>query len=218
MKTTILALAAAMPIMAGTPAYIETEPVNPYSIETAVSYNFAARNIFKFGDFKGPKVDTMGVDITGVYTVNENSSFNLRFGYAGGSDDNSDGNGDDYGYRLRARVNNFYLMPGYRYTHRLSDYFSGFIGANIGVINQSVKFRVSDDDYVGKAHGSDYGFAYSAEAGLRYEISKHFDLFVAYQFFGSTAEASGSNRYYDDTHHGHTQLYHCVRVGASFDF
>ena len=214
MKTTILALAAAMPLMAGTPAYIQTESVNPYSIEAAVSYNFAARDIFRFGDFKGPRVDTLGVDLTGMYTVNENSSFNLRFGFATGSDSKSY---DDF-FSLRARVNNFYLMPGYRYTMPLGDYISGFIGVNIGVINQSVKLKLTDEDYIDKAHGSDYGFAYSAEAGLRYEISKHFDVFVAYQFFGSTAEVGGSHDHDSDIAEMRSQLYHCVRAGVSFDF
>lgn len=217
MKTTILALAAAMPLMAGTPAYIETEPVNPYSIEAAVSYNFAARDMFKFGDFKGPKVDTLGVDITGMYTVNSNSSFNLRFGFATGSDDK---NYEDL-FKMRARVNNFYLMPGYRYTHPMGEYVSGFIGANIGIINQSVKLKISDSEFESRGHGSDYGFAYSAEVGLRYEISKHFDVFVAYQFFGSTAEVGGSHSHGNDEDWGaklSAQLYHCVRAGVSFDF
>ena len=214
MKTTILALAAAMPLMAGTPAYIQTEPVNPYSIEAAVSYNFAARDIFRFGDFKGPKVDTMGVDLTGMYTVNDRSSFNLRFGFASGSDDKTY---DDL-FKIRARVNNFYLMPGYRYTFPMGEYFFGFIGANIGIINQSIKLRLSDDEYIDKGHGSDYGFAYSAEAGLRYEISKHFDLFVAYQFFGSTAEVGGPHDRDSDIAEMRSQLYHCVRAGVSLDF
>lgn len=213
MKTTILALAAAMPLMAGTPMYIETETVNPYSIEAAVSYNFAARDIFRFGDFKGPRVDTLGADITGMYTVNENSSFNLRFGFATGEDSK---NYDEF-YKLRARVNNFYLMPGYRYTHRMGEYVFGFIGANVGVINQSVKLRAELLGDVDKGHGSEYGFAYSAEAGFRYEISKHFDVFVAYQFFGSTAEVGGS-RHDDNIASMRSQLYHSVRAGLSFDF
>lgn len=214
MKTTILALAAAMPLMAGTPAYIQPESVNPYSIEAAVSYNFAARDIFRFGDFKGPKVDTLGVDVTGMYTVTENSSFNLRFGFATGSDSTTY---DDF-FRFRARVNNFYLMPGYRYTMPLGDYTSGFIGVNIGIINQSIKLKLTDEDFADKAHGSDYGFAYSAEAGLRYEISKHFDIFVAYQFFGSTAEVGGSHDHDSDIAEMRSQLYHCVRAGVSLDF
>lgn len=215
MKTTILALAAAMPIMAGTPAYIVTEPVNPYSIEAAVSYNFAARDIYRIGDLNGPKVDTLGVDITGMYTVTTNSSFNLRFGFATGADDTRY---EDI-FKIRARVNNFYLMPGYRYTHPMGEYLSGFIGVNIGVINQSIKLKVTDFEDESRAHGSDYGFAYSAEAGLRYKLSKHFDVFLAYQFFGSTAEVGGSHhRDDDDIAKMRSQLYHCVRAGVSFDF
>lgn len=215
MKTTILALAAAMPVMAGT-AYTVKEPVNPYSIELGVSYNFAARDMAKV-DGVGPKVDTMGVDLTGVYTVNDRSSWNLRFGFATGSDDNSRDRDEFYIGTTKAdvRVNNFYLMPGYRYTHPLGEYVSGFIGANIGVINESIKTKFTTDDITRRYHGSEFGFAYSAEVGLRYEISRHFDVFLAYQFFGSTAEP-GLDSVEDSS--TRAQLYHCVRAGVSFDF
>lgn len=207
MKTAILALGAAMPLMAGT----YTEPANPYSIELGVGYNFAARDIVKVDDFSSPRVDTLGVDITGVYAVNENSSFNLRFGFATGSDD------QHYADLLKAdvRVNNFFLMPGYRYTHRMGEYVSGFIGANIGVINESIKLKLTADNITERYHGSEYGFAYSAEVGLRYMISRHFDVFVAYQFFGSTAEPGFDNVSGSSTR---AQLYHSVRGGVSFDF
>lgn len=217
MKTAILALAAAMPLMAGTPMYIETETVNPYSLEVAGTYNFAAREMFRYGNTKGPKVNTIGGDITGVYTVNDNSSFNLRFGFTTGSDSKSY---DVEYYKLSARVNNFYLMPGYRYTHAIGDYWSFFIGGNVGVINQSVKVRLGGgyiDGLVGKGHDSEYGFAYSGEAGLRYKLSKHFDVFAAYQFFGSTAEVGGTG-HRDLSTSMKSQLYHCVRAGVSFDF
>lgn len=217
MKTTLLALAAAAPVMAGTvttTTYVQQpEPVNPYSIEAGISYNFAARNIFKVDNTAGPKVDTLGVDITGVYTVNENSSYNLRFGFMTGSDSRS----YDYFFRVRARVNDFFLMPGYRYTHRWDDNFSGYIGANIGVINQSVKMKYSAFDDYARAHGSDYGFAYSAEVGVRYSVSRDFDIFLAYQFFGSTAEV-GRNGDGDFGFSTRSQIYHGIRAGVSFDF
>ena len=76
MKTALFALAAvvAAPVMAGT-TYTVVEPVNPYSMELGVGYNFAPRNVLHVdGVNSSPKVDTMGVDLTGVYTVNENSS------------------------------------------------------------------------------------------------------------------------------------------------
>ena len=201
-----------MPVMAGT--YTVTEPVNPYSLELGVGYNFAARDLVKV-DGNGPKVDTLGVDLTGVYKVNPNSSFNLRFGFASGSDD--DGHNDDIEIfrNTDVRINNFYLMPGYRYTHRMGEYVSGFIGVNIGVINESIKVKIHENDLRRHYHGSDYGFAYSAEVGLRYEISRHFDVFVAYQFFGSTAEP-GLNGVEDSS--TRSQMYHSVRAGVSFDF
>lgn len=199
-----------MPVMAGTTAYTITEPVNPYSIELAGSYNFAARDIVKVNG-NGPKVDTIGVDLTGMYTVNDRSSWNLRFGFASGSDNDSDGLFSN----TKVRVNNFYLMPGYRYTHPLGDYVSGYIGVNIGVINEALKVKYTGAPMEERFHGSKFGFAYSAEVGLRYEISSHFDVFVAYQFFGSTAEP-GLNGVQDSS--TRAQLYHCVRAGVSFDF
>lgn len=206
MKTTILALAAAMPLMAGT----YTEPANPYSIELGVGYNFAARDIVK-SDAGSVRVDTLGVDLTGVYAVNDNSSFNLRFGFATGSDDK---NYADL-FKADVRINDFYLMPGYRYTHRLGEYVSGFIGINAGVINESIKLKLSNDLGKEHLHGSEYGFAYSAEAGLRYMISRHFDVFLAYQFFGSTAEPGLNGVANSSTR---AQIYHSVRGGVSFDF
>lgn len=213
MKTTILALAAAMPVMAGT-AYNVVEPVNPYSIEMGVSYNFAARDIVKVKNGNAPKVDTLGVDLTGVYAVSDRSSLNLRFGFATGSDDVR-GNSYFDTSKTDVRVNSFYLMPGYRYTHPLGEYAYGFIGANIGVINESIKAKFTDNFDVRRFHGSEYGFAYSAEVGMRYEISRHFDVFLAYQFFGSTAEP-GLNHVADSS--TRSQLYHCVRAGVSIDF
>lgn len=198
-----------------TTTYVQQEPDNPYSIEAAISYNFAARNIFKVYDVTGPKVDTIGVDITGVYTVDENSSYNLRFGFMTGSDSRT----YDNFFRLRARVNDFFLMPGYRYTHHIDENFAAYIGANIGVINQSVKMKFSAFDEYARAHGSDYGFAYSGEVGMRYSVSKDFDIFVAYQFFGSTAEVGRSNSYGDDFGiKTRSQIYHGIRAGVSFDF
>ncbi|MCH5284155.1 MAG: outer membrane beta-barrel protein [Akkermansiaceae bacterium] len=207
MKTTLLALAALAPAaLAGT----YTEPVNPYSLELGVSYNFAARDLVRTNDANGPKVDTLGVDLTGVYTVNDNSSFNLRFGFATGSDDKGNGEfGND------VRVNNFYLMPGYRYTHRMSEHVHGFIGANIGVINESLKYKYTTPLETRRYHGSEYGFAYSAEAGLKFYLTQNFDLFLAYQFFGSTAEPGLNSIEGSNTR---SQLYHCIRGGVSFDF
>ena len=215
MKTALFALAAvvAAPVMAGT-TYTVVEPVNPYSMELGVGYNFAPRNVLHVdGVNSSPKVDTLGVDLTGVYTVNENSSFNLRFGFATGSDDT---HYDDIA-KLDARVNDFFLRPGYRYTHRMGEYVSGFIGVNVGVINESLKLKLTDGLGSWREHGSEYGFAYSAEAGLRYRISRHFDVFLAYQFFGSTAEPglNGTDR---TVAHGREQLYHSVRAGMTYDF
>ena len=216
MKTALYAVAAvaAIPaVMAGTTTYTVVEPVNPYSLELGVGYNFAARDIVKADGYNAPRVDTLGVDLTGVYAVNEHSSFNLRFGFATGSDDAS----QIGGYKMDVRVNDFFLMPGYRYTHPMGEYVSGFIGANVGVINESLKLKLEEPDVATyHAHNSEYAFAYSAEVGLRYRISRHFEAFLAYQFFGSTADPSFTGD--DNGAHTRKQLYHGVRLGVALDF
>lgn len=218
MKTTLLALAAAaMPVvMAGTPMYTVTEPANPYSLELAAAYNFAARNVVRLGDVNGPKIDTIGVDLTGAYQVTDNSSFNLRFGFATGSDSKT------YGgyYKTDLRVNNFYLMPGYRYTHSMGERLSSFLGFNVGVMNESLKAKATDYDFAYdntvRGHGSKYGFAYSAEVGFIYKMSTHFDVFLAYQFMGSTARPQIGHG--ENAVRGRSQLYHSVRLGMALDF
>lgn len=212
MKTALFALAAvAMPAMAGT--YTVVEPQNPYSLELGVSYNFAARDIVNAEGLNTPSIDTMGVDLTGVYKVNDRSSFNLRFGFATGSDDATQYDG----HKMDVRVNDFILMPGYRYTHPMGEYLDGFIGANVGVINESLKLKLeSPDGETYRTHNSEYAFAYSAEVGLRYRISRHFEAFLAYQFFGSTADPGFTDS--DDAINTREQLYHCVRLGMSLNF
>lgn len=236
MKHTYIALAAlaALPAFAGesqlcvnTPAAAPAQKeACPLSLELGVGYNFAGRDLTKEGD--GISVDTLNVDLTAVWELNENNALTLRFGYATGSDDDSEAVSDINSYmydRVRARVNDFYLMPGYRYTMPVTETVSLFAGANVGLANSSIKAKnewnysspSGIDSGVEHFHGSDWGFAYSAEVGVRYAINSTVDVFAAYQFFGSTARPriDVGNGEQVSTHH---QISHGVRVGVGCKF
>ncbi len=240
MKHTYIALAAlaSLPTFAGqsqlcnaaAPAATTIVPAPkeacPLSWELGVGYNFASRDLAKSID--GLSVDTLNVDLTAVWELNANNALTLRFGYATGSDDISEAESDIdyYTYdRARARVNNFYLMPGYRYTMPVTETVSLFAGANIGLANSSIKAKDEwnystygvDDAGIEHFHGSDWGFAYSAEVGVRYAISSTVDVFAAYQFFGSTARPKigiGDGEHVSSRH----QISHGVRVGVGCKF
>ncbi len=176
----------------------------PYSWELGAKYGFANANIFR-GFSK--QIDTYGGDLTFVYHINKCHSFNLRGGYTYGHDSYNWFDAD-----RKINLHTFYLMPGYRYTHAFNDKWSAYLGANAGAANLSVKDNIRGNDYQSKAHNSGYGFAYSGEIGLRYRLCESSDIFLAYEFFGSTASpnvrATKTKK----------QTYNAVRTGVSFRF
>lgn len=191
MKKTLIAIAlTAAPAFAGAPM-IAPAPVPapapkpcPYALEIGGNYNFAAKDIVKHELGSVPEVDTWGVDLTGIYNFNENHSVNLRFGYNRGCASLLED-----GLKQRYVLNNFSLMPGYRYTHPITEATSFFIGGNVGIMNESLKLRLCEGDEVfGKVHDSDWGFAYSAEAGFKFDLCPRSYVFVAYEFTGNTAK------------------------------
>lgn len=217
-KIAIIALACAAPVMAGTPVVIAPAPapapaVNPWSVEIGVGYNFAGRDLVKHSVGGEEAINTLGVDLTGVYAINDNSALTIRFGYSFG--DEVDSEARSWGERLETDVHTFSLMPGYRYTHALTDKVSAFCGVNVGVANMSVKdhARWMDGD-VQSWHDSAWGFGYSAEAGLRYALCPNTEIFAAYQFSGNTARLS------QDKFEGknHRQFYNGIRTGVSIKF
>ncbi len=209
-KALILALGlATLPTMAGVQTVVYTQPApaacaSPYTFELGALYAFANDNVFRGGN---KSVDVYGGDLTAVYHVNLNHSFNLRLGYTFG-----DGVDRSYGLRRETDLHTFSLLPGYRYTHAFNDKWSMYIGANIGVANVSAKDNLRGSDVQFHDHNSEYGFAYSAEAGLRYRLCENSEVFVAYQFYGSNATPStfGNSM--------HKQTYNAVRTGVSFKF
>ncbi len=176
----------------------------PYSWELAAKYGFATSDIYRG---VSDSVDTYGGDLTFVYHMNKCHSINLRGGCTYGHDAHS-----LYDATRKVNLHTFYLMPGYRYTHALNDKWSAYLGGNVGAANLSVKDNLRGDFFHRKDHNSEYGFAYSGEVGLRYSLCENSELFLAYEFFGSTARPGVRD--------GHTkrQTYNVVRTGVSFQF
>ena len=117
----------------------------------------------------------------------------------------------------KARVHTFSFMPGYRYTHALTPRLSVYGGVNAGIANAGNRLNM----YIGHerllgAHDSAWGFAYSAELGLRYAVTPMVDVFAAYQFSGNTAKCRLRCEYGGIT--ANRMHYHGVRAGVGFRF
>lgn len=222
-KTIILAAMLALPTFAGQKVIVNQAPVapvapavaSPWSIELAATYTWGVPDIYLNNNGHCKEIKSIGADITGVYAIDEHNSVNLRFGYTWGGEKFA------YGDELwdKARIHTFSLMPGYRYTDAITDQLSWFVGANIGIANASYK----TSDYYAKErfysdHKAAWGFAYSAEVGLRYELTESLDVFCAYQYGGNTA----GPKYKDEDGHGyrfaHRQHGHQARVGVGIKF
>ncbi len=203
-KALILALGlATLPSMAGVQAIVYTQPApapcpSPYTFEVGALYGFANKSLTP----GGKKTDVYGGDFTAVYNMDQQNSLNLRLGYTFG-----DGTSRYDNLRRETDIHTFSLMPGYRYTHAINENWASYIGFNLGVANVSVKDNLRGDGFAAHAHDSEYGFAYSAEAGLRYKLCENSQWFLAYQFYGSNADP-GIRK----------QNYHAVRTGVSFKF
>lgn len=212
----VIVITNSVPLMAA--------PQNPWWMEVSAFYGFASKDLFKAGSAgRAGHVDSYAGDLTlgrNFYT-NERGGINawdLRLGYGYGSNSVEDGFSDSSGnlYKERAKLHRFYLMPGYRYTMPLNDTWSGFVGINLGVANSSIKSLASDDTERLHAHKSDWGFAYSAEVGLKYQWCENWYAFAAYQFQGST----NSPVLHQDGERmsSRTQTYNTVRLGVGWNF
>lgn len=219
-KIAIIALACTAPVMAGTPVVVAPAApapapvVSPWSMEVGIGYNFAGRDLIKHSEGAEEAIDTLGVDLTGVYAINDNNAVTLRFGYSFG--DEADWEARSWNEKVETDVHTFALMPGYRYTHALTEKVSAFAGANVGVANMSVKDHARwEDGEVGNWHDSAWGVAYSAEVGLRYALCPCTEVFAAYQFSGNTARIKLGEEY---PAKNHRQFYNGVRAGVSIKF
>lgn len=216
-KTIILAAMLALPTFAGQKVIVNPAPVapvapavaSPWSIELAATYTWGVPDIYQYVS-PCKEIKSIGADITGVYAIDENNSVNLRFGYTWGGEKFAYG-GENWN---KTRIHTFSLMPGYRYTRPICDQLSWFVGANVGIANASYKSSsYAGDVRLGSGHKSGWGFAYSAEIGLRYELTESLDVFCAYQYGGNTVGLKDRGTRFNHRQHGHT-----ARVGVGIKF
>ena len=221
-KTIILAAMLALPTFAGQKVIVNQAPVapvapavaSPWSIELAATYTWGVPDIYQENNGHCKEIKSIGADITGVYAIDEHNAVTLRFGYTWGGEKWAL---EDYVWE-KTRIHTFTLMPGYRYTSPICDKLSWFVGANVGIANASYKDTVYYDfgaDGIEKysGHKSGWGFAYSAEIGLRYELTESLDVFCAYQYCGNTASPKSEGRRFGHRQHGHQ-----ARVGVGIKF
>lgn len=219
LKLTVAALAAMLtvPAMAGTPDVVPTpapEPApaaEPVTIEIGASYSFATKDMIDWSNHAGKKVHMLGGDITSLYAIDENNAATLRLGYGTGSATRTD---EDY--RMRYRLHTFSLMPGYRYSIKADDALTCYVGVSAGVTNSSLKFKATNDFERIAAHGSEWGFGYSAEIGASYAISEGVSIFLAYEFSGNSARPKLHTDEVWAT--ANQQVYHTIRAGVSCQF
>ncbi|MGN0810180.1 MAG: outer membrane protein [Akkermansia muciniphila] len=240
MKKTLAIIALAAPALAGTKPAVAPAPapaptpapvVSPWAVELGAGFNKAAKVTFPTDEDFGQdqkKVNTWSWDITGVYNLDENNALTLRLGYAYGNrqQDVAD----------RIITNTWCLMPGYRYTYALDDQWSIFAGVNAGIASHAWRVKIGaddgddepgtfdadddDDNVPSSIHKSGWGFAYSAELGVRYAINTNWDVFAAYQFSGNTAapkyKISGPGGTF--SLRSKKQNFHGVRIGVGYTF
>ncbi|MCQ2365777.1 MAG: outer membrane beta-barrel protein [Akkermansia sp.] len=220
-KTIILAAMLALPTFAGQKVIVNQAPVapvapavaSPWSIELATTYTWGVPDIYNGAWNNGhcKEIKSIGADITGVYAIDEHQAVTLRFGYTWGGEKWA---ADEEGSWNKTRIHTFSLMPGYRYTDAITDQLSWFVGANIGIANASYKDSTYyEKERLGSDHKAAWGFAYSAEVGLRYELTESLDVFCAYQYGGNTASPKIEGVRVFHRQHGHQ-----ARVGVGIKF
>lgn len=234
MKNKLL-LTTAIMAFATTAAQAASVKADSLSLEVAGGYQFAARDFQKSplvsdgskifrSDYSMPQVNLFTADLTGVYNLSDSQALTLRTGFGAGDD--SIGGDEDRAY-VKDQVEVFTLMPGYRYSMPVyGNNLKAFAGVNVGVAHVKYKSEQSgapDAYYNTKVHDSAWGFAYSAEIGLRYELTEKAGIFAAYQFSGNTAKIV-RHSYNHGLGNSHTdndtqkQFYNGARIGLSYNF
>lgn len=204
-KVIFAAMALGLPVMAGEPAPIVTPapaPSCPLTLEVAGVYKSAAKELLSYGPAK--EIDVMGADLTLVKPICGNSAVTLRFGYNFGDEAQR----GVFGGTEEVDVHSFYLMPGYRYTHALTEKTALYGAVNAGIANTSFKYKFDDAEEIDKWHDSDWGFIATLELGVRYQLCEKTELFAAYEFTANYAKSDGCDE----------QTYNGVRVGVGFKF
>ena len=147
--------------------------------------------------------------------MNAKNALTLRAGYDHGCAALTTTN-----YKNHVVLNNYSLMPGYRFTQPITNKLAAFAGANVGVLSSSEKSRVAlrgkaigNYPESAKSHNTDFGFAYSAEVGLKYDLCPNTYVFGAYEFSGNTTAPKA--------YHGWRSkhpVYNGVRAGLGINF
>lgn len=235
MKYTLIAMtmglasvaSAGQKLVVAEPAPEATVPA--WGVELGGTYGWGLRQYMKSPVIgKKNHMNQVGGDITGVYNLDENNAVTLRFGYTYGGDKFGMALVDDMGgmydmnTTVKERLHTFTLMPGYRYTYALDEDWSLFAGANVGIAAASSKLEVSHhidrrSDLTASAHKSAWGFAWSVEAGVKYNVTENVNVFAAAVWSGNTARPNikfageGVGRV-------HSQQTLGVRAGVGFTF
>lgn len=173
-KLCLFALSVSTPAFAGSfsePVSVSDQP--QYYWEVAGRYSHSFTDID--ADYPSPEIHTWGIDLTGLYEVTGNHYLTFRLGYAYGSAD---------GYEL----NQFSIMPGFRYEAPLGESMSFYAGAGVGLgisilsypgIHSFSHSISSEDDMA--------NLVYYLEMGLKYEITPTVDVGAALIFHGGTS-------------------------------
>ena len=150
-----------------------------FALEIGGVYNHMTNRMNAYYD----GIDMYGVDMTAIYNVNKNWSVNVRVGYSYGSETYTFYEAEyNEGYSDKVELSAISLMPGIRYTAPLCEKASWYIGANAGYAWYEGELKEVGSDFCMK--GDESGFAYSAELGLRYNLSESLYVFGAAQVNG----------------------------------
>ena len=180
-KTIILALAMALPVMAGddkgsTVKVVEYPPVVtpapaadcPWAVEIAGVHTWTMADA---GDDMH-NINTWGVDTTVLYNINDNWAATLRFGWAQGDD-----SAGLPGGIIEREITNWSLTAGVRYTAPITDKLSWFAAATLGWGRTEIENKADfGPNEVFEADADGDGLYYSAEIGLKYTICQ--DLYA----------------------------------------
>ncbi len=187
-KSIILALALALPAMAGdeksAPVTVVDVPVaapaptcSAFGVEVGAVYTAALNDI----DAGIDGINTWGVDVTGVYDLTPNWAATVRLGWATGS--------DTYYGIMDGEVENWTITAGLRYSAPITDKLTWYAGGEIGLAYSTYEFtanfgpnEVMSEDFEG------WGFAYGIETGLRYNITPCMYVYGAVHYSGNFAE------------------------------
>lgn len=177
MRKSLLMLALVIPAMAGditAPLAQVEQPAqpSPWAVEIAGVHTWTMAD----ADDWHHNINTMGIDITAIYNINTHWAATLRFSWAYGSGRYAEIDGPDEYFREKSEITNWAISGGVRYTAPLFGKLSWFTGANVGwgrtemtAINEEMG---GEDGYrYIKGSADDVGLSYSAEIGLKYDLT-----------------------------------------------